>query len=85
MHNLGSICHEFQAKQKAIYRLELYHKYPITLAQKENKCSLFHIIFQLYLGLLDQSKYDGSKYSKVEDLVETVERPIKKWSSLKQL
>ena len=35
---------------------------------------------------MDQSKYDGSKYANVEDLVETVERPIKKkWSSLKQL
>ncbi|XP_044169651.1 tyrosine kinase receptor Cad96Ca-like [Acropora millepora] len=41
---------------------------------------------ELYLGLMDQSKYDGSKYANVEDLVETVERPIKKkWSSLKQL
>ncbi|XP_044167766.1 fibroblast growth factor receptor 1-like, partial [Acropora millepora] len=41
---------------------------------------------ELYLGLMDQSKYDGSKYANVEDLVETIERPIKKkWSSLKQL
>ncbi|XP_067020454.1 uncharacterized protein [Acropora muricata] len=40
---------------------------------------------ELYLGLMDQSKYDGSKYSKVEDVVVAVDSPLtKKWSSLKR-
>lgn len=40
---------------------------------------------ELYLELLDHSKYDGSRYSNVEDLLETVEPPFKKkkWSSVK--
>ena len=35
---------------------------------------------------MDQSKYDGSKYSKVEDVVVVVvDSPLtKKWSSLKR-
>ena len=34
---------------------------------------------------MDQSKYDGSKYSKVEDVVVAVDSPLtKKWSSLKR-
>ncbi|XP_067023890.1 vascular endothelial growth factor receptor 3-like [Acropora muricata] len=39
---------------------------------------------KLYLGLMEQSKYDGSKYSDVEDVVVAV-KPLtrKKWSSLK--
>ncbi|XP_044176851.1 fibroblast growth factor receptor 3-like isoform X1 [Acropora millepora] len=39
---------------------------------------------ELYFGLMDQSKYDGSKYSDVEDVVAAVE-PLSrnKWSSLK--
>ena len=42
-------------------------------------------IFQLYLGLLDESKYDGTKYSMVEDVcaASVQPRPKKKWSSLK--
>ncbi|XP_067023589.1 tyrosine kinase receptor Cad96Ca-like [Acropora muricata] len=49
-----------------------------------NKLQAF-IENELYLGLLDHSKYDGSRYSNVEDLVETVEPPFKKkkWSSMK--
>ncbi|XP_067025573.1 tyrosine kinase receptor Cad96Ca-like [Acropora muricata] len=40
---------------------------------------------ELYLGLLDHSKYDGSRYSNVEDLLENVDPPFKKkkWSSMK--
>ncbi|XP_044165710.1 tyrosine kinase receptor Cad96Ca-like [Acropora millepora] len=39
---------------------------------------------ELYFGLMDQSKYDGSKYSDVEDIVAAV-KPLSrnKWSSLK--
>ena len=34
---------------------------------------------------MDQSKYDGSKYSNVEDVVAAVDSPpTKKWSSLKR-
>ena len=41
--------------------------------------------FQLYLGLLDESKYDGTKYSMVEDVcaASVMPGPKKKWSSLK--
>ncbi|XP_068757938.1 fibroblast growth factor receptor 1-A-like [Montipora capricornis] len=40
---------------------------------------------ELYLGLLDESKYDGTKYSMVEDVcaASVQPRPKKKWSSLK--
>ncbi|XP_068759681.1 fibroblast growth factor receptor 1-like [Montipora capricornis] len=41
---------------------------------------------ELYLGLLDESKYDGAKYSMVEDVCAAVSakpRSKKKWSSLK--
>ncbi|XP_068715039.1 fibronectin type III domain-containing protein-like isoform X4 [Montipora foliosa] len=46
---------------------------------------LFLIEKQLYLGLLDESKYDGTKYSMVEDVcaASLMPRPNKKWSSLK--
>ncbi|KAK2571273.1 hypothetical protein P5673_003853 [Acropora cervicornis] len=39
---------------------------------------------ELYFPLMDQSKYDGSKYSDVEDIVAAV-KPLSrnKWSSLK--
>ncbi|XP_068757949.1 fibroblast growth factor receptor 1-like [Montipora capricornis] len=41
---------------------------------------------ELYLGLLDESKYDGTKYSMVEDVCAAASvqpRSKKKWSSLK--
>ncbi|XP_015776277.1 PREDICTED: tyrosine-protein kinase Src42A-like [Acropora digitifera] len=39
---------------------------------------------ELYLGLMDQSKYDGTKYADVEDVVAAVKpHPRSKWSSLK--